>query len=96
MGVLVLTVDRLFVYGTLMAPLTCRGLLGRTPYCEPAELEGHERRAVRHTTYPAIVAKDGATVRGLALQELSEAELYALDEYEGDECERIPVTIRVR
>lgn len=51
---------------------------------------------MRHATYPAIVAKAGATVRGLALRGLSEAELTALDEYEGEEYERIPVTIRVR
>lgn len=87
--------DLLFVYGTLMDPETCRGLLGRAPQCEPAELAGYERRKVRHASYPAIIATAGATVRGLALRGISKSELAALDDYEGDEYERIPVKTRV-
>lgn len=87
--------DLLFVYGTLMDPETCRGLLGRAPQCEPAELTGYERRTVRHASYPAITATAGATVRGLVLRGLSKSEMAALDDYEGDEYERIPVKTRV-
>jgi gamma-glutamylcyclotransferase (GGCT)/AIG2-like uncharacterized protein YtfP len=85
----------LFVYGTLMDPEICRSLLGRTPLREPAELAGYERRTVRHASYPAITATAGTTVRGLLLRRISNSELAVLDDYEGDEYERIRVKARV-
>ncbi len=84
---------RLFVYGTLADPAVCAGLLGRVPAPAPAELRGYTRHAVRGEAYPAIVAKPNGLVKGIVYEDISQAELDALDAYEGDEYGRIRVCV---
>lgn len=86
--------ERLFAYGTLQNPEVCRGLIGRNPESAPAELCGYERRAVRGESYPAILPNPHASVRGRVLHSLSHDEMAVLDDYEGDEYERIRVEVR--
>lgn len=84
---------RLFVYGTLAEPAVCAGLLGRIPAPATAELRGYARHAVRGEAYPAIVAKSNGLVKGIIYKDISQAELDALDAYEGDEYGRIRVFV---
>jgi gamma-glutamylcyclotransferase (GGCT)/AIG2-like uncharacterized protein YtfP len=90
---LVLTVNTLFVYGTLQDPGICRVLLGRMPESAWAALDGYVRLAVRGEAYPAMVPKTAGRVEGLVLTGLSEAEMAALDVYEGDEYRRGEVDV---
>jgi gamma-glutamylcyclotransferase (GGCT)/AIG2-like uncharacterized protein YtfP len=92
-GLLVLTVARLFVYGTLLDPAVCGRLLGRAPEACDAILAGYSQRAVRGKSYPAVIPDDACRVAGLLLCGLSEGDLAALDVYEGDEYARIEVSV---
>ena len=51
------------------------------------------RHAVRGEAYPAIVAKSNGLVKGIIYKDISQAELDALDAYEGDEYGRIRVFV---
>ena len=93
MGLLVLTMNRLFVYGTLREPGICGGLLGRVPESVPAILHGYVRHDVRDEVYPAIIPQAGNSVTGLVYENLSTGELAQLDAYEGDEYARSLVDV---
>lgn len=93
MGVLVLNIHALFVYGTLRDPEVCLRLLGRMPTSSRAVLHGYARLKIRGERYPAMVPDETRNVDGLFLTGLSEAELAALDAYEDDEYERIAVVV---
>ena len=80
----------LFVYGSLLAPEVQAALLGRVPASVAATLPGYRRSTVASRTYPGAVPSDGeaASVRGMLLQNLSDAEWQLLDAFEGDEYRR--------
>jgi len=92
-GLLVLTMNRLFAYGTLIDPQICGDLLGRVPRSIPAILYGYVRHDVRGEVYPAIIPQAGSSVRGLLYENLSTGELALLDAYEGDEYVRSLVEV---
>ena len=71
--------DALFVYGSLLENSLRKKILGRDVECEPARVEGYERR---HARYFIIVARPGAVTDGLLLSGLGRADLEALDGYE--------------
>lgn len=74
----------LFVYGSLMFSELVEAIIGRNPAWEPAFLPGYKRCLLAGSPYAIITPKSGETVEGLLLQELTEAELAALDRYEGE------------
>ena len=82
-----------FVYGTLMFPAVLNRLLGRVPATAAAVLPGYARRAVSGQHYPAIVNAPTSQVHGLLLHDITPTELALLDEYEGDQYLRTPVTV---
>ena len=86
--------DRLFVYGTLLAPELRYALLGRALDGSPAKLPGYACFRVRHAPYPAITPAAGATTVGELVGGLSPADLEKLDDYESALYRRLVVTVR--
>jgi gamma-glutamylcyclotransferase (GGCT)/AIG2-like uncharacterized protein YtfP len=74
---------RLFVYGTLLDPARLQGLTGRRFPTRPARLRDFERVAPPGG-YPYLVARPGAAVDGLVLEDVDPASLRALDAYEDE------------
>ncbi|KAM0264281.1 hypothetical protein ACHAQJ_000770 [Trichoderma viride] len=97
--------NQAFFYGTLMAPevffSVCYG--DREPpkaiqdlhTFTPAILDGYCRHRVRFADYPAIIAEEGHCVRGMYATGLTEANLQKLDDFEGNEYERINTKVRL-
>jgi gamma-glutamylcyclotransferase (GGCT)/AIG2-like uncharacterized protein YtfP len=84
----------LFVYGTLMWEETQRALLGRSPQTVDALLYDYRRLKIRRESYPGIKKSPGYSVNGKLLLGLTEEELRVLDQYEGEEYERIEVRVK--
>ena len=87
----------LFVYGTLMAPEVLTVLLERMPPLCPARLCGHSRYSLPGRVYPGVYGGRGSEVAvpGQLLADLTEAEAWVLDMFEGDEYEKRPVEVEM-
>ena len=60
-----------------------------------AVLNGYARRAVINEEYPGIIRVTGEKVKGLVYENLLESDLKKLDEYEGNQYVREPVTLEL-
>lgn len=60
----------------------------------PAVLADHARHKVRGVDYPAVVPEPGSSVRGVLVENLSDAAVSRLDSFEGDEYERREVHVQ--
>lgn len=95
-----------FFYGTLMAPAVLHRVI-RNPNVpssllqnlttRPALLHKHTRHRVRDADYPAVMPSDehGACVRGVLVEGLSDADIWRLDVFEGEDYERRRVRVKV-
>ncbi|KKY17938.1 putative disease resistance protein [Diplodia seriata] len=99
-----------FFYGTLMVPKVLHRVIYGTSTPEPwqtaslspsrpALLHAHQRRKVRHADYPGVIPLPDAdpsstSVRGTLVAGLTDADMYRLDLFEGDEYERRRVRVR--
>jgi len=91
--------------GTLMAPQVlyrvCYGTPKPTPLqksfltIQPAVLHSYCRRKVRDCDYPAIIPSPGIFVRGTFVQGLTDADIWRLDIFEGDQYTRESVRIKL-
>jgi len=66
----------------------------------PAILSGHRRHRVKNADYPAILPHPGSSnntneVRGTCVTGLTDADIWRLDIFEGDEYERVKVQCRL-
>lgn len=61
----------------------------------PAVLHGYCRHKVKGADYPAIVAEENQTVRGVFVTGLTEANMEKLDIFEGDEYDRKYVKVKL-
>ncbi|KAI0019633.1 AIG2-like family-domain-containing protein [Xylariomycetidae sp. FL0641] len=95
-----------FFYGTLMAPevffTVCYrfstedvSILKSLHQFQPALLHGYCRRRVKSADYPGITPDAGHEVRGTYVTGLTDANIYHLDRFEGDEYERKKVKVRL-
>lgn len=96
-----------FFYGTLMAPQVlhrvCHGssspsnpiYASHNLKTTPAILHNFRRHKVRHADYPAILPISGSTVRGTFVSGLTDADIWRLDLFEGDEYERRGVRVKL-
>ena len=82
-----------FTYGSLMFAPVWEHVVAGCYRASPAVLGDHARYAIRNETYPGMIARPGATVRGLVYFEISAADLAALDIFEGCEYRRITVEV---
>lgn len=60
---------------------------------KPAVLHGYCRRRVRYADYPAIIPSEEASVRGSYVSGLTDADIWRLDLFEGDEYSRKRVKV---
>lgn len=74
---------RLFVYGTLKEDNRVHAVTGKTFPKTPARLSGF-RLVQSKGFYPYIVPSEADVVEGLLLEEVDEASLRRIDEYEGE------------
>eukprot|EP01025_Chloroclados_australasicus_P033921 TRINITY_DN3469_c0_g1_i3.p2 TRINITY_DN3469_c0_g1~~TRINITY_DN3469_c0_g1_i3.p2 ORF type:complete len:171 (-),score=16.52 TRINITY_DN3469_c0_g1_i3:419-931(-) len=94
--VLMVSCDKAFVYGTLLADEVVNAILKRVPIWKPAVLRGYRRYGVKHAVYPAIIPSTlDYSVKGQVLIGLSDLELKYLDEYESDEYFRDLVQVQI-
>jgi len=61
----------------------------------PAVLHSYCRRKVRDCDYPAIIPSPGVSVRGTFVQGLTDADIWRLNVFEGDQYTRKRVPIRL-
>lgn len=61
----------------------------------PALLQSFRRHRVRHADFPAIIPKEGSSVRGTYVTGLTEGDIFRLDIFEGDMYERQKVTVQI-
>jgi gamma-glutamylcyclotransferase (GGCT)/AIG2-like uncharacterized protein YtfP len=95
--------NKIFVYGTLMAESVVTTLIGRMPPHDKARVFGYARYPVRDRVYPAIVPVTtthhhpaaAVVVEGLLLRDLHEREMRRLDEFEGTDYRRVTVRIEL-
>ncbi len=87
----------LFAYGTLLFPEVLKAVVGRSPFAEPATLDGYLRRVVIGEIFPAIVEGDQRDlVAGVLYAGLDDRAWSRLDRFEGDLYERRRVRIAGR
>jgi gamma-glutamylcyclotransferase (GGCT)/AIG2-like uncharacterized protein YtfP len=87
-------VEQLFVYGTLQDPAVQRAVFGRVVEGKPDSLGGYTKSHITldGTVYPIIRPDLQVSVEGLLI-EVTPYELTLIDRYEGDEYQRVPVTL---
>ena len=78
----------LFAYGTLQVPEILEALCGRALRGRPARLEGFGRGRIRDEVYPAVAPRAGARTVGQLYLDLRDADLAALDAFEGEIYDR--------
>ena len=85
-----------FTYGSLMFEPVWRRVVAGGYERLPATLQGFRRQRVRGETYPSLQRCEGQAVAGVLYLDVAEADLAALDAFEGDDYRRIPVQVAVR
>ena len=85
--------QHVFTYGSLMfAPVWQRVVSGRYR-SEAADLAGYRRLAIVDETYPGIVEIDAGSVAGTLYLDVNDADLQALDDFEGTDYQRRAVQV---
>jgi gamma-glutamylcyclotransferase (GGCT)/AIG2-like uncharacterized protein YtfP len=74
----------------------------RVLQCEPshhrradAALSNHQRLCVIGETYPGMIASAGQQVLGVAYFDVTTEQIAALDQFEGADYQRIPVSVTI-
>jgi gamma-glutamylcyclotransferase (GGCT)/AIG2-like uncharacterized protein YtfP len=84
-----------FTYGSLMFPEVWQRVVRGGYRSAPAVLDGHARFALAGETYPGTIASTGASVAGIVYFDVSDADVAALDAFEGSEYRRDRVQVRL-
>lgn len=90
-----LTLNDLFVYGTLLSDAIVEKIIGRVPEAVTAVLPGFACYYVKGATFPGIIREVGGQVRGKILTGLTQREIGRLDDYEDDFYIRMEVGLSV-
>ncbi len=83
-----------FTYGSLMFPAIWQRVVRGAYRSEPAVLSGHARYSLIDDSYPGIVENPQATVDGILYIDVDEADVVALDAFEGSEYRRTMVAVQ--
>ncbi|MFC1504206.1 gamma-glutamylcyclotransferase family protein [Spirochaetota bacterium] len=78
-----MTIDKLFVYGTLLFDYTCHAITGKKYKRQKASLKEYKKFAVK-TGYPYIAANKRSSVTGEVLCGLTEEDIEHIDRYEDE------------
>ena len=81
----------IFTYGSLMFSEVWQRVVAGSYASDSATLRGYRRYAVKHDTYPGIIAQTNGAVTGLIYYNVSSPDVTALDHFEGDQYRRIEV-----
>lgn len=84
-----------FTYGSLMFPAIWERVVRGQYRSVPAMLPGHARYEVTGETYPGMVPQADSAVNGVLYLDVDDADLLALDVFEGSEYRRDVVTVSV-
>ncbi len=86
---------QLFVYGTLKEPAVQQAVFGRAVEGTPETLEGYTRSQITlgGTLYPIIRPDNKMSVEGMLI-EVTPHELTLIDQYEGEDYQRVQVTLK--
>ncbi|WP_151632205.1 gamma-glutamylcyclotransferase family protein [Noviherbaspirillum aerium] len=84
-----------FTYGSLMFPQVWQRVVRGDYRSAPAVLDGHARFALAGETYPGTIVRSGASVAGIVYFDVSDADVAALDAFEGSEYRRDRVRVRL-
>jgi gamma-glutamylcyclotransferase (GGCT)/AIG2-like uncharacterized protein YtfP len=89
--------EQLFVYGTLKDPAVQQAVFGRVVEGRPESLEGYSTKPITigGTVYLNLWPDPDGSVEGLVI-EVAPQELALIDRYEGDDYQRIQVTLTSR
>jgi gamma-glutamylcyclotransferase (GGCT)/AIG2-like uncharacterized protein YtfP len=89
--------EQLFVYGTLKDPAVQQAVFGRVVEGQSARLDGYTKAHIElsGTVYGIIQPDLQGSVEGLLI-EVTPQELALIDRYEGDDYQRIQVTLTSR
>jgi len=82
-----------FTYGSLMWADIMTRVCGREFAGEPATLADHRRHPVQGQDYPGLLAAPGGRVDGRLYRQVDAPAWARLDAFEGDEYERVPVSV---
>ena len=84
-----------FTYGSLMFPAVWERVVRGEYRSVPAMLPGYARYEVSGETYPGMVPQADSAVNGVLYLDVDDADLLALDVFEGSEYRRDVVTVSV-
>lgn len=85
----------LFVYGTLRDPDVFAAVVGRLKPQRPAAAKGYRAVFYPSRVYPALIVEPSSSAEGILVSDLADAELAALDTFEGGEYHRLPIEVIV-
>lgn len=90
-----MSLQKLFVYGTLKHPKIQLKVLGRKPSQKPDTLEGYGigEIDIHHKTYPIAKLDASSSIKGLVL-DITDEEILLLDDYETTAYKRIEVMLK--
>ena len=86
----------LFSYGTLQSPRVLMAVAGKEYQGVEAVLLNYAIFRVRGTVYPGIIPAKGNIVRGLVYRNIADDTFRRLDDFEGEQYERIIVSAVLR
>lgn len=84
-----------FTYGSLMFPQVWQRVVRGDYRSAPAVLDGHARFALAGETYPGTIVRSDSSVAGIVYFDVSDADVAALDAFEGGEYRRDRVRVRL-
>jgi gamma-glutamylcyclotransferase (GGCT)/AIG2-like uncharacterized protein YtfP len=84
-----------FTYGSLMYPDIFSAVTGYSLQCTSAKLAGWRRYALADRTYPGALTSDQHSdfIVGIVWLDVNPKALLALDRFEGDDYERVTVSV---
>ncbi len=85
-----------FTYGSLMFERVWRQVVAGRYDRTPAILHGFRRQRVRRASYPSLQRCEGHAVAGILHLDVADADLAALDAFEGADYRRIPVEVALQ
>lgn len=84
----------IFTYGSLMFSDVFSGVTLCLPTCLPAHANGWRRWALKQRTYPGALPDTNSKIEGVLWLDVPHEAITRLDQFEGDEYERVGVVVR--
>ncbi|QCU90303.1 gamma-glutamylcyclotransferase family protein [Thiomicrorhabdus sediminis] len=89
------TTNCLLTYGSLMCDEVMTEVSGASFDCQPANLTGYQRFAIKNEHYPALIVEPDQQVGGVLYCGITETAWQRLDRFEGEQYQRQAVTVEL-